>query len=106
MVEFLVETYAESEATHLVAARVDAAALAAEQMCEAGAQVRLLHVILIPEDETCFYLYQSPSADAVREALRRARIRVEQISKAVSIRPAEAHARTPPPPTAHGQAPT
>jgi hypothetical protein len=107
MFEFLVETYAESEATNLVAARVDAAALAAEQVREAGAEVRLLHVILVPGDETCFYLYQSPSADAVRQALIRARLQVERISEAISIKPAQARTRTPPPPKkAHRQAPT
>jgi len=87
MFEFLVETYAEPEPTSLLAARVEAAALAAAQTREAGAQVRLLQAILVPDDESCFYLYRSPSADAVCEALRRARLRVERISEAVSINP-------------------
>ena len=107
MFEFLVETYAESEATNLVAARVDAAVLAAEQVREAGVEVRLLQVILVPEDEACFYLYESPSADAVRNAVVRAGQRVERISEVASIRPEEARAWTKPwPPTVHGQAPT
>jgi hypothetical protein len=106
MFEFLVETYAEPEATNLIAA-VEEAALAAEHASEAGTEVRLLHVILVPEDETCFYLYQSPTADAVREALKRARLRAERISQAVSIGPAPNPGSTPPSPaTAHGQAPT
>jgi len=101
MFEFLVETYAEPEATNLVAARVDAAALAAEQAREAGTEVRLLQVILVPGDETCFYLYRSPSADVVREALTRTGLRVERISDAVSMRTAEGRTRTTPcPPTA------
>src|SRR5215813_4436700 len=102
MLEFLVETYAESEPTILLAARVDDAAMAAEQVREAGTEVRLLQVIFVPGDETCFYLYQSPSAEAVREALTRAGLRFERISEAASIRPEEARAWTKPwPPTAH-----
>src|SRR5215471_21108307 len=99
MFEFLVETYAEPEATNLVAERVDVAALAAEQLCEAGVDVHLLQVIFVPADETCFYLYQSSSASVVREALVRAGLRVERISEVASIRPAEARAWTKPSPS-------
>jgi len=107
MSEFLVEEYSESEPTNLVAARVDAAALAAEQAREAGVEVRLLQVIFVPGDEICLYLYQSPSADAVREALVRAGLPVERISEVASIRPEEARAWTKPwPPTVHGPTPT
>jgi hypothetical protein len=96
MSEFVVETYAPCETTSLVASRLDEVALAAEQVSEAGAaEVRLLQAILVPEEETCFYLYESSSADDVREALTRARLRFERISEAVSIRPGEAPARTP-----------
>jgi len=104
MLEFLVETFVESEATNLVATRVDDAALAAEQVRAAGVEVRLLQVIFVPADEICFYLCQSPSADAVREALLRASLRVERISEAASIRPEEARAWTKPwPPPAQGE---
>jgi histidinol-phosphate/aromatic aminotransferase/cobyric acid decarboxylase-like protein len=95
MFEFLVETYAAPEPTSLVAARVSDVALAAEQMSEAGAKVRFLGAIVVPEDETSFYLCESSSADAVREALTRAGLRVERISEAVSIGPCDARARTP-----------
>jgi hypothetical protein len=92
---FVVETYAPCETTSLVASRVDEVPLAAEQMREAGAEVRLLQAILLPEEETSFYLYESSSADDVREALTRARLRFERISEAVSLRSGEAPARTP-----------
>src|SRR5262245_45628082 len=104
MLEFLVETFVDSEATNLVATRVDDAALAAEQVRAPGVEVRLLQVIFVPADEICFYLYQSPSAHAVREALLRAGQRVERISEAASIRPEEARAWTREwPPAAHGK---
>jgi hypothetical protein len=32
---------------------------------------RLLGAITVPEDETCFYLYQAPSAYAIRAAVTR-----------------------------------
>jgi hypothetical protein len=104
--EFLVETYAEPEATNLLAARVEAAALAAEQVRKAGAQIRLLQVIVVPDDEITFYLYQSPSADAVREALTRAGLRVERISESVSIKPAARERTAPPSAAAPEQAAT
>jgi len=50
-------------------------------------QIRFLCAIFVPEDETSFYLYQSPSADAVRDAATRARLRFERITQAVSITP-------------------
>ena len=94
MFEFLVETYTEFEPTNLVAERVDDAALAAEQVREAGVDVQLLQVIFVPADETCFYLYQSSSAAAVREAVTRAGLPSARIADAVSTAPPNPHDQT------------
>jgi hypothetical protein len=89
MAWFLVETFASCH-TNSVAPRIDGVALAAERVSEEGAEVRLSHAILVPEDETCFYLYESSSAAAVREAVRRADLAFARITEAISTRPPEA----------------
>jgi hypothetical protein len=86
--EFVVESYFPREPARVVAPRIDEIALAAARMSEEGVQVRLLCATYLLEEEICFYLYESPSADAVREAVSRARLRFERITEAVSVRPA------------------
>jgi len=85
MAEFLVETYAPRETPNAGVLRIDEVARAAAEVTKPGAEVRLLRAIFLPADETCFYLYQSSSADAVREAAARARLPLERITEAVSI---------------------
>lgn len=84
MSEFLVETYSSREATSLTAPHIENVARAAERVSEEGTDVRFLRAILLPADETCFYLYRSESPDAVREAAIRAGLRLERIAEAVS----------------------
>jgi hypothetical protein len=43
-----------------------------------------MRAILVPEEEVCFYLYCSPSVEAVRTAAARAGLRFERITAAVS----------------------
>jgi hypothetical protein len=105
MSEFVVETYAPRDTANSVAARVDDVALAADQVSDERAQVRFLRAIFVPEDETCFYLYRSSSADAVREAVTRARLRFERITEAVSIRAPETRPGAPNQPRRPGQPP-
>jgi hypothetical protein len=88
MPEFLVETYTARDAVNITTLAADIA-LAAAQVSEQGAPVRILHTIFVPEDETCFCLFESSSAGAVREAMTRARLRSERITLAVSVRPPE-----------------
>lgn len=85
MAEFLVECYAS---------RIDAAALtdgserarvAAEEVTREGTWVSFVRSIFVPEDETCFYLYESASAEIVREAARRAGLAFERVAEAVAI---------------------
>jgi len=86
MPEFLAETYTPREGPGAAAPRAADVALAARQASGHGAPVRLLGAIAVPEDETCFYLYQAPSAGAVRAAMTRAGLRPDRITPAVSIR--------------------
>lgn len=91
MPEFLAEAYTPRGAA---APRAAGLALAAGQASGQEAPVRFLGAVAVPDDETCFYLYQAPSAGAVRAALARAGLRPERITPAVAIPPP----RTAPPP--------
>jgi hypothetical protein len=84
MPEFLAETYAPRLAPGLAAPSAADATLAADQ---ASGPVRFLGAILVPDEETCFWLYEAPSAGAVRAAMTAARLRPERITPAVPIRP-------------------
>jgi hypothetical protein len=73
MAEFLVELYV---------ARGDSATV------EGGA-IRYVRTIFVPEDETCFFLYEAESADAVREATRLAGLSSVRITEALGARKEE-----------------
>jgi len=87
MPEFLAETYAPRDAPGPAAPGTAGAALGADQASGPGAPVRLLGAILVPDEETCFWLYQAPSADAVRAAMTAAGRRPDRINPAISTRP-------------------
>jgi hypothetical protein len=84
MVEFLVELYVSRGDGDSVANSAAKARIAAEELTREGTTVRYLNSIFVPEDETCFFLYQAVSADAVREAARRAALPFERVSEAVA----------------------
>jgi len=58
---------------------------AAEQLSVEGTPVRFLRSIFVPEDGSCLFLYEGPSADAVGEAGRRAALAVERVVEAVHV---------------------
>lgn len=81
MTSFLVETYAPAAIAHADAeAR---ARLAAAELARAGTPVRYIRSIFVPGDEMCLYLFEAPSAEAVREASEGAGIVPERIVEAV-----------------------
>jgi Protein of unknown function (DUF4242) len=80
--EFLVEIYLSR--VNGVDASVARARAAADELTGEGTPVRYLSSIFVPEDETCFFLYQAASADAVSEAARRASLVFERVSEAVA----------------------
>jgi hypothetical protein len=82
MVEYLVEVYlTRSQGVEACAVR---ARLAAEELTREGTSVLYLSSIFVPDDETCFFLYQAASAEAVHEAARRAALPFERVSEAVA----------------------
>jgi hypothetical protein len=88
--EFLLETYVSRTGAEAVPACAARARRAAEQLNRRGKPVRCLRAVFVPEDETCFYLYEADSEEVVREAARRAQLRVERIVEAVAPRGEEA----------------
>ena len=84
MPKYLVERYVPNSAggdLEVVTGRDrDGAAL----MSADGAPVRWLFSTLVPADEICFCVFESPSEDAVREANERTENRYERISEAVT----------------------
>jgi hypothetical protein len=76
---FLVESYVPRRtdaAPGELSARLGAAAEAL------ALDVHFLRAISLPEDETCFYLFEAPSAEAVRQVSERAGLRHERIVEA------------------------
>ena len=84
MAEFLFELYASRTEPGAVEAGAERARRAAEELTWEGTPVRFLRTMFVPEEETCFYLYEAASADDVREAARRAELPAESVVEAIS----------------------
>jgi Nickel responsive protein SCO4226-like len=82
--EFLIELYISRTDSAAVERSAEKARLAAEELTREGTPVRWLRSIFVPEDETCFFLYEAASAEAVREGARRAAIPFERVAEAVT----------------------
>jgi SAM-dependent methyltransferase len=84
MAEYLVECYVAKSDHRAAQQHVDRADRASAELTREGQSVRCVRSIFVPEDETCFLLYEAPSAAVVAEALHRAGLRHEHISAATS----------------------
>lgn len=82
MAEFLGELYVARQRAAAVEQDELRVRAAAEQLTREGRPVRLLRTIFVPEDETCFYLFEAASAAVVRRTARRAALRFERIAEA------------------------
>ena len=83
MVEFLVEVYISQDDAGAAAGHAAAARTAAEEIDRAGTPVRFLRSIFVPDDETCFLLYEAASADVARAAAVRAGLSPARVSEAI-----------------------
>jgi hypothetical protein len=84
MPEFLVEAYVSRCAVASGKQRADDVAAVAERMTEEGRFVRLRRWILVPDEETGFYLFHAHTEETVREAATRGGLRFERVLEAVS----------------------
>ena len=65
-------------------ADVQEAAARAREACD-GHRVRFLRSIFVPEDDACFFLYEGPSAQSVRDAALRAELGVRRVDAALRL---------------------
>jgi Nickel responsive protein SCO4226-like len=89
MTEYLVELYlpkaGADDGLHDAVVR---ARVAADETARDGAVVQFLRSIFIPDDETCFLLFEATSPDAVADVTRRAGMDLARITEAVDGGPA------------------
>ena len=83
MPRFLVELYVSRGDGAAVDAGCERARRAAEQLTREGTPVRYLRSIFVPEDETCFLLYEAAASGHVEDAARRAALRFERVTEAI-----------------------
>jgi Protein of unknown function (DUF4242) len=78
--QFLVEVYVSRADAKAVDACGHRARAAADVARRNGVPIQYLRSILVPEDETCFLLYEAPAAEQVERTLRLASLQFERIS--------------------------
>lgn len=69
MTEFLVELFCPRTDHDAVALATAGARQAAESLTRDGVPVHFVRSIFVPEDETCFLLFEAVSLEAVRQAV-------------------------------------
>jgi hypothetical protein len=79
MTEFLVELYRSHTETAAADDDGERARLAAEILSGSGRAVRLVRSFFVPDDETCFLLYEAESADHVRTAMALAGLPCDEV---------------------------
>ena len=79
MSEFIVEVYVPRTSAPCTTGVREACA----EHTRSGSPVRYLRAIHVPEDETCFLLFDADSPDAVRAVVTRAAVPFERISAAI-----------------------
>ena len=83
MPEFLVELHRPEHGWDELQALGAQARAAAEQVNSKETPIRFLRSIFVPDNETCFYLFEAGSIDVVREAAQRAGLELEHVAEAV-----------------------
>jgi muconolactone delta-isomerase len=60
---------------------------AARELQAQGTPIRFLRSVFVPEDDSCFLLFEAPSPDAVRAAVRRADLSAGPELRAIRAEP-------------------
>jgi len=69
---WLAETYVPRSRARDAAASALRARAAADELSRDGAEIRYVRTTFLPDDETCFHLFEAASTEAVDEAVNRA----------------------------------
>jgi hypothetical protein len=85
--EYLVEVYLPPSSSGRAGPGPEEISRAADQVTRQGLAVRLTRLIVVPEDETCFYLFDADSADAVHQVANRSGLTYGRVVEAVSSQP-------------------
>jgi hypothetical protein len=80
---FLVETYVPHSHLEDIRTTANCARAIAELLSIGGTPVRHVRATFLPDDETCFHVFEAASEDAVGEVCRRAGIHSARIVPAV-----------------------
>ena len=81
MLTYLVEAYMPRSHAKEARSAARRARAAAEELSREGVQIRYVRTTFLPEDETCFHLFEAVAAEAVQEASSRAELgRVRVVS--------------------------
>jgi len=82
---YLVEVYLPRSCTDAASAAGNRARAAAEELSSAGAGIRYVRTTFLPDDETCFHVFEAASVDLVEEAVTRADLGRARVVAAVEV---------------------
>jgi hypothetical protein len=88
---YLVEAYVSKSDANCPAGIADRAVLASKEMRHEGTFVRYLRSIFIPQDETCFHIFEAGSEQDARNAAARAGIQPERVLETTNFEATRAH---------------
>ena len=80
---YLAEAYLARSRSDELGAIADRVRSAAHELAAAGTPVHYLRSTFVPEDETCFHLFEAASAEAVSETTTRAGIGEVRVVEAI-----------------------
>jgi len=82
--QFILELYVARTDPTAVDEGAERVRAAAERLSLEGTPVVFLRSIFVPEDETCFLLFEANSIEAVRAAAERANLPFDRVSEAIT----------------------
>ena len=83
MPAYLVERYFPRSRVGEVDTEARRARDAAESLTHAGSAIRYVRTTMLPDDETCFHVFEADSEDVVSDLCRRAGLHHARIARAV-----------------------
>jgi hypothetical protein len=85
MPRYLAEWYIPRSQARKAHAAARGARAAAEELTREGTPVRYVRTTLLPDDETCFHIFEATTEEAVGETCRRAGIATGRIVPAIEV---------------------